>query len=345
MSERPSTLVIRVDTSPHIGAGHLMRCLALAQGWRRTGGRVVVVAAEWTESAAELLTRNHCRLETIVTDVGSATDAELTANIARSTAATWIVADGYRFSANWQRRVRQSGIRLMLLDDCGDLDGYAADLLVNQNVTANADWYAKREGDGRLALGLPFVLLRDEFLHREPPRAQVRSLASRVLVTFGGSDPTNQTAEVLQELATIFGIEVIAIVGPLHRHRAELEAFAAETVTVGNWLRLITADPNMPTLMSWADLAVTAGGTTLWELAYLGLPAVVLPVADNQIPATRALADLGIVRHIQRATEVAPHVAALLADVPQRQRMSDRARSLVDGAGVDRIIRQMEDAA
>jgi spore coat polysaccharide biosynthesis predicted glycosyltransferase SpsG len=107
---------------------------------------------------------------------------------------------------------------------------------------------------------------------------------------------------------------------------------------------LVADATNMPELMAWADVAVSAGGSTLWELAYMGLPALVLVLADNQLPASRALDAAGIAQWLRAPADLPGALAALLPDQARRQAMSDAARRMVDGRGVARVLEQLEAA-
>src|SRR5207248_6351287 len=113
--------------------------------------------------------------------------------------------------------------------------------------------------------------------------------ARHVLVTFGGSDPENASALACRALAALDdpGLEARVVVGPSNPHARALAAIAEEGRAR---IELVTATDKMPELMAWADVAICAGGSTCWELAFLGAPAIVITLADNQRGNTRGLA-------------------------------------------------------
>ena len=321
-----------------------MRCLALAQGWAQAGGRVTFVMAGSNPALHARLQREGFAVVDLAVEPGGADDAAATVRCARELPATWIIADGYGFGAGWQKQVRAGGVRLAVLDDYGHAERYFANLILNQNVLVDASWYGRREGSCRLALGPGYALLRREFLAWSGRERLIPVTATKVLVTLGGSDPDNVTQQVLANLRQVPGIEVVAVVGGGNPHRVALEALVPEYNATSPWLRLVVDATNMPELMAWADVAVSAGGSTLWELAYMGLPALVLVLADNQVPATRALDAAGIAQWLRSPQELPAALGGLLPDAPRRRGMSDAARKLVDGRGVARVLEQLEAA-
>ena len=344
MPDAPSHLLIRVDAGTHIGTGHVMRCLALAQGWSRSKGPVTFAMVAVPAPLRGRLEAEGFSVCVLPVVAAGREDARATLGLAKTLHARWVVADGYGFTTDWQETIRSGGLHLALLDDCGHAERYCADLILNQNVSANPKWYAKRNHDSHLALGLGHVLLRREFLERGAVNRTFATTASKVLVTLGGSDPDNVASQVIQELRRIRGIEAILVIGAANPHLKEIEALVVEVNNTQTWLRLAIDTKEMPSLMEWADAAVIAGGSTLWETAFMGLPSLVLIIAANQVPATQALATDGIITLLDSPSALASELLSLLPDASRRARMSSAARQLVDGLGVERVIRQMEAA-
>lgn len=331
-------LLFRVDASPEIGSGHVMRCLALAEAWQRAGGQCVFASAEITPSLARRLRDENVEMVSLPAARGGADDAACTVERARALGVAWIVADGYCFDAAWQQRVHAVGIRLLIVDDYGQTDRYFADVVLNQNLGASTDLYARRPVDSRLLLGCRFALLRGEFLGPRPGRTFPEQ-ASKVLVTLGGGDPDNVTSRVIAALGTLENIEATVIVGGSNPHRAAIEAAAAASPVR---MRVVVDASNMPGLMARADLAVAAAGSTTWELACLGVPTIQLVIADNQRGIAEQMAhegaaiSLGDFRSVG-VEAIAAAVRRLQSDVKARREMSERATRLVDGHGAARV--------
>ncbi len=334
--------MLRVDASPEIGAGHLMRCLALAQAWRRAGGDATFLLAEVAPSLLARLKSEGMVVRRLERKRGSTEDARETAKLAREAGASWLVADGYGFGAKYQRVVKSHGVRLVVLDDYGHAERYFADIILNQNLDARREWYAKRPARARLLLGTKYALLRDEFRGWSGYARKTPAVAEELLVTLGHADTHNFTLEVIQALDHVEtgGMGVTVVMGGSNPHRKELEA-AAQGARADIQLAVGTTD--MPDLMASADVAVAAGGTTSWEVAFMGLPTFTVILAENQQGIAEAMDRAGAAINLGWHADLAPdHLAAelsaLLNDPQTRQSMSDAGQRLVDGRGAERVV-------
>lgn len=334
------TLLIRADDSPAIGAGHVMRCLALAQEWQRRGGRAVFLQAEGSAAFRQRLVTEKIDSAAIDAVPGSSEDASLTIERARALGATWLVADGYRLGATWQAAIKAGGLRLLMLDDREIPGPFSAEIILNQNVANCGPHYATQAPGAKLLLGPRHALLRREFLSWTGWRRTIPERASKVLVTFGGGDPDNVTAKAIEALAGIEGIEVTVVIGSGNPHRPALEALIARSSVS---MRLEVNSTRMPELMAWADVAISAAGSTSWEMAFMGLPALLCVVAPNQTDIAAVLAAEGAALNLGTHEALVSHLLvarlqALLTDAATRRRMSEHGRRLVDGHGPARVV-------
>jgi UDP-2,4-diacetamido-2,4,6-trideoxy-beta-L-altropyranose hydrolase len=330
-------LLIRADASEEIGTGHVMRCLALAQAWQEAGGEPCFAWAGRTPALEKRLEGEGVPFEHLDVAPGSDADRQATLQLARRRGAGWVVVDGYHFDSAYQQGLRSDGARLLVLDDYGQAARYVADLVLNQNLHASAELYAARESKTSLLLGPRYALLRREFWSC-PERRQPANVARLLLVSLGGADPENVTLMVLHALQKFPELEAVVLVGACNPHRESLEAAAQHAGRV----RLEANVTNMPELMAWADLAVTAGGSTAWELARMGLPALMVVLADNQRAVARSCHDAGLARNLGwhadvSAEAIAAALASLMHDAGARGRMSAAGRELVDGQGARRV--------
>lgn len=336
----PELLLIRADASPKIGTGHVMRSLALAQGWQRRGGRVLFLQADTTPALDRRLRDERMELRRFDAVPGSPQDAEFTVRMAREQDAAWVAADGYRFGATWQKAVKDSGFRLLLWDDYGHAEHYCADFVLNQNLHADAKLYANRDSQTRLLLGTRYVQLRREFLEWRDWQRTIPQVASKILVTMGGSDPDNVTGRIVEALAMLPDLEATLIVGGSNPH---LELLQSSLVAKAPAARLVVNANNMPELMANADIALTACGTTSWELAFMGLPSIGLVLADNQAGVAAALERENLIRSPGRSCQpdigqIATEIDSLRISSECRCEMSRRGREIVDGMGVERVV-------
>jgi UDP-2,4-diacetamido-2,4,6-trideoxy-beta-L-altropyranose hydrolase len=337
-------LLIRVDGSPEIGTGHVMRCLALAQAWQSEGGSVYFVG-EIPEGLASRLREEGITVRTLDASPGEENDVLETARMAHAVGASWVVVDGYHFDGSYQRRLREEGVRVLFVDDYGHADNYNTDLVLNQNIDAEVTLYDNRSEHTELLLGTRYALLRKEFWPWREPRRTPQREANRVLVTLGGADPDNCTEEVVGALGGLNREDVrcTVVIGGSNPNKKSVAA-AAERTDVAVDLRSDVSD--MASLMAEHDIAVSAGGSTCWELAFMGIPNVVLVLADNQRGIAEGLEDTGTALNIgwhQEVTqeEIIRRVFELLRNDKRRLEMANKAQRLVDGKGPERVLQKM----
>ncbi len=320
-------LFIRADAGPQLGTGHVMRMLALAEAWVERGGEVTF-GGQVTPALLERITALGARFVEL-----KSVDVESVITQARTAGASVMVADGYSYDLAFQRTIRAAGLRLMVVDDNGENAAYDADWVLNVNVHAAATMYPGRVGQA--LLGPSYALLRSQ-LRRATARAR-GPVVERVLLTMGGADPVDATGRLLHVLqGQAWGLSVL--VGAANPRLAAYEAARRP----GTELHFNVTD--VTTVMSKADLAVAAAGGTVWELALLGVPSLVVSLADNQAVLARTLGELGAAAYLgdARATTDlatwAAQVDELVRDEARRSRLVQTARSLVDGKGALRVV-------
>ncbi|RMF86337.1 MAG: UDP-2,4-diacetamido-2,4,6-trideoxy-beta-L-altropyranose hydrolase, partial [Nitrospinota bacterium] len=195
VSELPP-LLIRADASTRMGSGHLMRCLALAQGWKERGGPVFFLSScpRALRQRIESTGLTFLPLQEIHPDPHDLeqTLSHLEQIAARSSLVPWVVIDGYHFDATYYQAIRAKGYQVLVIDDTAHLPRYDAHIVLNQNLFADLRAY-RCAPETLLLLGPRYVLLRPEFLAWQNRKRSFPQIARRVLVTLGGSDPDNVT--------------------------------------------------------------------------------------------------------------------------------------------------------
>ncbi|PYV77358.1 MAG: UDP-2,4-diacetamido-2,4,6-trideoxy-beta-L-altropyranose hydrolase [Acidobacteria bacterium] len=341
----PGTLIIRADATAAIGHGHVMRCLALAQAWQDRGGECVFAMAEpIPEMKARLCTEGFEVIPFTVAS-GSSDDAAQLAELARVRDASWIVVDGYQFRAEYHRALKSAGVRLLVIDDSGHAGSYCSDLVLDQNAGTRESFYDRRAPYTELLLGSRYAMLRREFTRCREWKREIPPIASKILVTMGGSDPENLSLSVLQSLSfsQLKGVEVTVVCGGSNPHVSALKTLAEKSA---GSLRLIVGANDMSELMAWADVAVSSAGSTCWEMCMLGLPAVVIDAAPNQLPLAQELDRRKIAVHMSRPgldiSQLAAKIEWLVNAPEVRSIMSANASQLVDGRGAERVVAAMQ---
>ncbi|MCX5964345.1 MAG: UDP-2,4-diacetamido-2,4,6-trideoxy-beta-L-altropyranose hydrolase [Cyanobacteria bacterium] len=346
-------LLIRADASAQIGMGHVMRCLALAQVWQTHQGRSLLVMANSVPPLEPRLHSEGIKFIYLTAQPGSLEDSRETIAIAHQFRASWIVVDGYQFNAEYQKQLKEAGLKVLFFDDYGHCDHYYADLILNQNIGAEESLYCNRENQTKLLLGSDYTLLRKEFLEWQIWPREIKPIATNILVTLGGGDPDNVTLKVLQALATLPNssrsplnqeiLDIKIVVGSNNPHFQQLDAFCQD---LNLSIKLLQNVTNMPELMAGADLAIAAGGSTNWELAFMGLPSLVITIADNQKAIAAELDRQGVIINLGWHQEVTIEkislvLRELIGDRPRREGMSQKGRDLVDGNGAMRVVSEM----
>ena len=338
-----TTVALRCDGGPDIGVGHLVRCLALAEELVARGVRVVLLGEI---HGVDWVLRQYRSLGVAVAP--AAADPTGLVEQVRSLGAGGVVLDGYDLPPGLGAALRRAGVGVLALVDGSFGAGQEADAYLDQNLDAppvNAG-----SGADQL-LGLDHVLFRDAVLrHRHrpdraaPPRPESTSGALRVLTVFGGTDAFDASPVVTPlVLATGRPVHVIAVAA-----RPSLRT-ALERVQPGpgQQLEIRDPDPDLPGLAASCDLAVTAAGSSVWELLCLGVPCALVQVVDNQsVGYERVVGDglatgLGHLGELEsdpgsRARAVAA-LDSLLNDAGRREALTRRGVQLVDGRGRERV--------
>ncbi|MFA4848763.1 MAG: UDP-2,4-diacetamido-2,4,6-trideoxy-beta-L-altropyranose hydrolase [Methanoregula sp.] len=340
------TLLIRVDANLDIGAGHVMRCLAIAQVWQDDGGIVTFLMAPGSPSLEQRICSEGMNVLTITERPGSDEDATITVEIAKKIESSWIVVDGYQFGATYQKILKTHNFKVFFIDDYGHADHYYADIVLNQNIYANMSFYKNYEQYTRFLLGSNFVLLRREFLNMARYNRKIPEVARKVLITFGGADPDNITLNIIEALKKIEidALELIAVVGGVNPNYETLKQNVE-----GHPSFLIRKNvENMPELMAWADVAISAGGSTCWELAFSGLPNIIIILSDDQELIAAELSKQGVSITLGRFgntnnTSIINVISELILSPKKRYTMSQTGRRIVDGNGAHRVISALKD--
>ena len=338
------TILVRADGGGAIGAGHVMRCLALAQAWQDAGGSVHFAAAELSDTLRQRLADERVTVIDLELTPGGVADADATVRHAKRVGAAWVVADGYGFGEPFQRSIKDAGLKLLVIDDYGHADGYHADLVLNQNLDADPSRYQRCRPATRLLLGTKYALLRREFVQwGERPR-EIPDVARHLLVSFGGSDPHELAAKTIRAIHRIVEpVLATTVVAGSQELQARLASLASDGPQRVEVLGHVS---EMPGLMARADLAIAAAGSASWERALLRLPSLVITAAENQRLIAEALhragaaLDLGWWHEVSEAG-LADSIRDAALDAALRRRQADAASRLVDGRGSGRILEAM----
>lgn len=359
-------ILIRADASLHIGSGHIMRCLTLANLLRQHGHTVRFLTRAHRGHLGHIIAQQgfDCVLlpeHPSATVSGSlkhaawlgASETQDFADCAphiRAFEPDWMICDHYALSAVWQKQVRLlAGCRIMVIDDLHDR-AHDAQLLLDQNLGHRAADYAQWiSADCRVLSGTRYALLRPEFaawrgqsLARRQRSGSLNHDAATqpdIFINLGGVDQNNITLNILQSLATSHSgsLNASVMMGQSAPHTDAVQSFAQNAPFA---CEVQVNAQNMAERMARADWAIGAAGSSAWERCALGLPTLLLVLADNQRSIAAALHNAGAAL----AFNPADIGCAAWQDALNRFRqteylaqMAHRAAALCDGKGAIRV--------
>ena len=329
----PIRVAIRADADRALGTGHYARASAVADALS-VGGVAEVVLVTREEGAALVPAYFPSRIGLLALKPNDASPAgTMRALSEQGLAPEVIYLDQYGEVPEWEAQAAVAGAQLLVLDDLGAAK--RADVIVRPHG-------GEVEGPESVVLRGPAYLPLSRHVTSLAYRARSPRSASnlRLNVCFGGSDPAGETTKALQALADLNGLEVDVVIGPGSKVDPALVDATERMPHVT--LHRAPSQERLAKLMSEADFALGAGGVMLWERLCLGVPSLVISVAQNQRPQIDTMTAAGAIRFVGDHAEVTPEtiaqaVTALAADEPARHALAGIGRKLVDGRGALRL--------
>jgi len=359
-------IVFRVDSSIQIGTGHLMRCLTLADVLYVKGATISFICRELPGNICDFVEKkgfhvhrlpyikarcdnnNQSSEHTQWLGVSWEEDAKQTKAILakEDRAIDWLIVDHYALDRQWETLVRPHVEKIMVIDDLADRS-HDCDLLLDQNLYENMETRYKGLIPNHCPklLGPKYALLRSEFREARKYLQQRDGNVKRILIFFGGSDPTNETSKALEaiHLLNLSDIAIAVVIGAANPYKEQIKHLYRTMSNITFYCQI----ENIAQLMVNADLAIGAGGTTTWERCSLGLPSIVFSIAHNQEAITKHAAQAGALINLGTAYKVTvEQLAQTLKHLIKKSdtlcSMSAQGLQLVDGFGAERVIKEME---
>ena len=353
-------VAFRTDASSQIGTGHVMRCLTLADALREQGAECQFVCREHEGHLMDQIRSRGYELHALPrpssntsfeSDLAHAswlavdwqTDAEQTHQALGNKVCDWLIVDHYALDHRWELALRSSCKRIMAIDDLADRQ-HDCHLLLDQNYGSSAERYR-----GLLPAGVTqchgpeYALLKPVYAERRAQLPARDGQVRRALIYFGGvANAANSTRLAVQafQAPELAYIELDIVVGTAYAHQSSLEELVAQHGKVTIHRKL----PDLADLMAKADLAIGAGGATTWERCCLGLPTIMISIAENQRPACEALsADqlIDYLGHVDQVTSelIRDRILSFVNNSDLFRDLSERGMKLVDGNGISKVIK------
>ena len=354
-----------------LGTGHVHRCLTLAEQLKARGASYQFISGAHVGHMIEVIEQRGFSVTPL--SAGSAPheasngfdsyrvpsnrctspgfdwkdDAGQTIAIVASRRPAWLVVDHYAIDQQWEAALQPYCRKLLVVDDLADR-AHTCDVLLDQNLGRRSVDYTNLVPEQcQMLIGPEYALLRPEFATLRPYSLQRRrqSTLKNILITMGGTDQPNSTGKVLETLRgcpLLPDCRITVVMGSQAPWLHQVEELARHMP----WsTQVIVNTPDMARCMADSDLAIGAAGGTSWERCCLGLPALVVVLADNQWPGARALHSAHAASLVGVVSDIATQLPSALRVLSQGNRlmqMSAAASTVTNGTGVHRVVQALE---
>jgi len=342
-----------------------MRCLTLADALRDKGAEVIFICREYLGNINQLIEKKNFNVYKLsLSDGNKKTGDEVSGHklhhaewlgvsqhqdalqcesILQDFKPDWLVVDHYAIDCYWQRMLRPHYHKLMVIDDLADRQ-HDCDLLLDQTYGRNAiDYKPLVPAQAKLLLGASYALLRPEFAEWRDFSLKRRSnpQLKTLLITMGGVDADNVTSRVLTALRDCIlpsDLKITVVMGGAAPWLEKVKQLAGQMPYPTEVMVNVT---NMAEIMANSDLAIGAAGSTSWERCCLGLPSLMVVLAENQQSIAKGLQGQGAA-NLFRIDCIKTLQSRVLAMTQNKlQHMSEASRQIVNGLGVQRTIENM----
>jgi UDP-2,4-diacetamido-2,4,6-trideoxy-beta-L-altropyranose hydrolase len=351
-------IVFRTDASLHIGSGHVMRCLVLADALKNAGHNVVFLTRPQKGDLINIIKQRGfdvCELsqplEWLVPKTTSDYAAWLQMDesddaeecIAQCESIDLVIIDHYGIGIKWHEKVKKAyNCKIIVIDDL--VRQHAADLIVDQTLLRSVNEYQALNPAAEVLAGTDYAIIHPDFAKFRQEAVRFKALNNRpkVLISMGGIDAPNATLDVLKALKhnLIEPPYVTVLLSERAPHYSQVTSFVEQE---RSWVRHIDFVENMAEFMSGYDIAIGAPGSTSWERACLGIPSIVIALADNQQTICEKLVDIGAAISVDISSidkDLKKAYLSLLADYRKMKKINDQ---LCDGLGTARVIQKIEE--
>lgn len=356
-------VAFRADGGKSVGMGHIMRCLSLAQTFRRNGNKVYFFS-KLDEGIKKVSSEDFdvIRLLSEEKETGGFTYGEHThlakeADMIISLLAKYqieiLIIDTYIVSKDYFLTIKPHVSRLVYIDDVFK-STFPVDIIINGNITGEDLGYEKYYKRQELLIGPRYNMIRDEFRNL-PPRT-IREIVKEIMITTGGADPYNLTIKFLNILLKeerFKNLRFNVLIGNGFTNYAKLIQVRRQHDNVFLYANSDSASSSrdityseVSIIMLRSDLAISAGGSTLYEFASCGTPVMAFIMAENQELIVHKMNDLGLIKslgwynHINKYL-LTDNLLEIIHDYQQRKEMSRNSQKLLDGKGTDRILQSI----
>lgn len=340
-------IFIRTDANSQIASGHLMRCICIAKAIKRSGGDVCFL---FSDNNAELLIKKHSfryivmntRWDRLEEEIEKMRELIIEKQIECLLIDSYLVTEKYLLSLNKMTKT-------FYIDDFLKTP-YKVEGIFSYLIGASKDKYRKQFPDveNELYIGSEYIPLREEFFESHP--IKIKKKVNDILITVGGADDNDITSQILNVLLKYVIKDdktVHVVIGKYFRYADELEKAYKESENI----RFYRNCTSMSSIMKMCDYAVTAAGTTLYEMAVLGIPVICISIAENQVKTAQTLGEQNAILYAgyyeKNQEKVLDNIKVLAEEIENyqlRKSLSEVFRKYTDGKGAERIAKILVNA-
>jgi len=320
-----------------------MRCRAFAQAWARQGGHSIFVMADASQIILERLVSENIQVELLD---NLEDEIDHINRIGDQNSAEWLIIDGYQFSVEFMKALKQRRWKILLIDDGVPLPHYPVDIILNQNQYVDESIYDDKT-NAKLLLGTQYAVVQEEFFRTRSWRRNFPNIGSKLLITFGGADPNNNTVGIINSIienssAFLSEIDTRIIIAGTNKQKPSIE----NSVKYLKNIQVFSDVQNMADHIRWCDIAVSSAGYTVLEASLYQTPMILIPNSNNEKQLASKMNEIGASIVFMELQEPNCHlivnlICKLLKDGDKRKQLGKAAGRLVDGNGTSRVIDQM----
>jgi UDP-2,4-diacetamido-2,4,6-trideoxy-beta-L-altropyranose hydrolase len=334
-------IAFRVDSSPTIGTGHLMRCLALSEELIKRGNNCYFLTKTENDELLNKIKKNNIDFQKIQPNLNLLEDRNLVIDFSKKNDVNWIITDWYWLNSDYIKELKKKKFNILSVDDTANIH-YYSDIVVNQNIGSEKLKYST-EKFTKFLLGTRYIMVRNQLLKRD--KKIEKKKVEKILITLGGADTDNLTLNIIKMLEDIDKkIEFLVLIGPLNPHKDNINYYIKQKDLN---VKIIKSPDDISNLYLESDIAISAGGTSCYELAYYGIPNIIIAIADNQLNIARELDKQEISLYLGKKNEIKKEklrkkIMELIENDSLRKTLMQNGKDLVDGKGKERIVSYME---
>lgn len=318
-------VAIRADGGHELGYGHLVRTSVLAKELRENSHEVTYVTE--TPEPLEEITEEYFVTESIENE-------EEFLNFLENQEIDCVVTDHYEIGTEFQKKIRDSCETYLAISDDTRFK-FCCDILVNNNIYAEYLEYEFSGENPEKLLGTDYILLREEFQKVAGESQKMKDEIDSALIMMGGGDPNGFTPELI-EILSEYDFRKTVIIGPGFDNKEKTRDIASENQS----FELRENPSNVAEIMAESDIAVSATGTSVYELIATETPFIGIPQTANQGPVAESIAreNLGI---ISEEDELEEKISEIISKDQLRKNIQKNQRNRIDGKGATRILNHL----